>query len=346
MSEPATPDAIVLPWPRRACKLKPTMQKLSACFNMRETKIAILERLYDTNDNTSTVSTTSTGVALNICLSNILQNTPEQGVAVWGFVQDRALRNELLLLLYHTFSPRVAFAANTRQSFFECILVINMSSLKDAKDKAVTVAQVEHWLDTFLDCLGISAGVICFDKYMDDPMVTCIDRIEMASIKDGCFGTLFDADNRDFYRLYAHCKNMMHARADANLQTGMQLDTATLVRMYRQQVVMQRQLAAFRTRENISADAHAREQRIFQRARRGNLEVATILMNMHRTGTITQDMRNHMLSLLGLAATSVSTSNLESFFTSTTDNNSSSTPGQAVFSSNETFLLLRSVSVA
>ncbi len=344
---PAEPAAIALPWPRRASKLQPTLQKLSACFNMSEAQSSTFTQLYAAT--VPTVPTVQVGqpdttTTQNLRLHDTLHNAPERGVAVWGFVQDRALRNELLLLLYHTFSPKVAFAADTRKSFFECLLVINLDALKDAAGKAVTAAQIETWLDVFLDCLGISAGVVVFDKYMDDSMVTCIDRIETASMKDGCFGTLFHAHNHDFYRLYLLSKNMMHARADAHLHTGMELDSATLVRLYQQQAVMQRELSVLLEREQHTAEARMRERELVRQTRRGSLEVAHILVNMHRTGTISQDMRDHMLSLLGLAATSVSTANLENLFTRTdgTSTNASHTV-HAVFPYNDTVTLLRAI---
>ena len=51
--------------------------------------------------------------------------TAEVALAFWGFVQDRHTRNELLSVLCDTLKPRVAFAANTRESGFECIMVID-----------------------------------------------------------------------------------------------------------------------------------------------------------------------------------------------------------------------------
>ena len=82
---------------------------------------------------------------------------------LWGFVKTRAERNELLKMLYDTLNPRVAFAADTRQSFFECILVLDSQSIpylhvpshQIKEIKPVTGVEVERWLETFLDCCNI-----------------------------------------------------------------------------------------------------------------------------------------------------------------------------------------------
>jgi len=143
-AEPAEPAAIALPWPRSASKLQPTLQKLSACFDISEAQSSTFTQLYAAT--VPTVPTVQVGqpdttTTQNLRLHDTLQDAPERGVVVWGFVQDRALRNELLLLLYHTFSPKVAFAADKRKSFLSVVLLKCIASKLYYKTSCFSCAQ-------------------------------------------------------------------------------------------------------------------------------------------------------------------------------------------------------------
>ena len=153
--------------------------------------------------------------------------TSEVALAFWGFVQDRHTRNELLSVLCDTLKPRVAFAADTRKSGFECIMVIDNTGAA----ALATGLQLEVWLEAFVETLNISGGVSRFEKFMDSSMVACIDRIEQHS-KDGCFGTLLDPNNRDFYRLYVLKRSVLHGHADARMHTGMDLTVSNMAQLY------------------------------------------------------------------------------------------------------------------
>ena len=77
--------------------------------------------------------------------------------------------------------------------------------------------------------------------------------------------------------------------------------------------MLQRHLTDQIERERTIMAAGRRDRERMRSARRGALEVAQILMSMNRTGSVSTEMRDHMLDLLGLAATTVSTANLQVF---------------------------------
>lgn len=310
------PPIIQLPWPRRASKYESTMSKFHTDFKMSTQQVADLRQLYSTEASAAELRNTRRPEGATVFLSNVLlAHTSEVAFGLWGFVKNRAQRNDLLKMLYDTLNPRVAFAADTRESCFECMLVIDPQSIPHLRRPHADLsgAELERWLETFLDCCNISAGLCRFDRYMDDAMISCIDRIDMASCKGGCFGTIFDANNRDFYRLYALRKGSMHSRADAQLHTGMDLSVSSLVQLYTQHAILQRQLTDQIERERDITAMGRRERERMRSARRGALEVAQILMSMNRTGSVSTEMRDHMLDLLGLAATTISTANLQMF---------------------------------
>ena len=349
MAPPKAPESpgppIQLPWPRRASKYESTMSKFHKAFKMNTQQAATLKQLYSTKASAAEARHARRSGVQTVFLSNVLQaHMPEMAFALWGFVKDRAERNELLKMLYDTLNPRVAFAADTRQSFFECILVLDPQSIpylhvpshQIKEIKPVTAVEVERWLETFLDCCNISGGLCQFERYMDDTMVSCIDRIETGSCKDGCFGTIFDTNNRDFYRLYALRKSVIHSRADAQLHTGMELSVSSLVQLYTQHAILQRQLTDQIERERTIMTSGRRDRERMRSARRGALEVAQILMSMNRTGSVSIEMRDHMLDLLGLAATTISTANLQVF--------PSMNNVTAVFPYNDSVTLLRTTS--
>ena len=75
-----------------------------------------------------------------------------------------------------------------------------------------------------------------------------------------------------------------------------------------------------------------RRQREQQAARRGALEAARVILELHRSNTISEDMRDHILGLIGLRATNVSSATLREVRGSS-----------AVIPYNETVMLLRAV---
>jgi len=95
-------------------------------------------------------------------------------IAFWAFgtpQQQRVLLKFMLQLL----RPRIYVASETKTAQIESMFVINHKFLQMSGE------DLETWLGAFLDCLGMSAGLVCMDRYLGSAMLTCMDRIEKGS---------------------------------------------------------------------------------------------------------------------------------------------------------------------
>ena len=310
---PAEADVCHLPWPRRPAGFKPLLSRLGTAFKMSEAQLEALKSLYvdakpvPVQPGQHLTQASQSLRQFQFC--ELTWRTSEVALAFWGFVENRQVRNELLSVLCDTLKPRVACAADTRKSGFECFMVIDNTGAA----ALATGLQLEVWLEAFLETLNISGGVCRFTSFMDSSMVACIDRIEQHS-KDGCFGNLLNPHNRDFYRLYVLKRSVLHGHADARMHTGMDLTVANMAQLYIHQSEMASALRRQNEQERLQNQrrrateaAELRRQQEQQAARRGALEAARVILELHRNNSISEDMRDHILGLLGLRATNITT---------------------------------------
>lgn len=219
----------------------------------------------------------------------------ETGFAVWGFVRSSKARDAVLGLLQRALRPRVHFAGETRPSFFEAFLLVP----SDFVARAPSPQELEAWLESVVECLGISGGVSRFESYMDAGTVALLDRIERLG-QGKRLGTLSSPRNRDFYRFFTLMRAGLAAERECRLHTGLDLSLQTVVQLQAQAATQRRALE--RSQLQVSAHTHQvflAEQEL-RRFRTGVLEAARILVELERTGAIGADALAGLLDHLGV----------------------------------------------
>jgi hypothetical protein len=90
----------------------------------------------------------------------------------WGYFKSSQARDQLLKLLVYTLDPKMYSVAETKKNFMEGILIVKLDRLYISREL------FEEWLDIFFSKLRMSAGVIVFKKYLDEQMLTSIERLQ------------------------------------------------------------------------------------------------------------------------------------------------------------------------
>ena len=101
-------------------------------------------------------------------------HTDELYIAFWAFGTPRQQR-VLLKFILQLLRPRIYVASETKTAQIESMFVFNPEFIQMSADN------LETWLGDFLDCVGMSAGLVRLDKYLGSAMLTCMDRIEKGS---------------------------------------------------------------------------------------------------------------------------------------------------------------------
>ena len=91
---------------------------------------------------------------------------------------------------------------------------------------------METLLSHCLNFCKISAGCCKFEKYMDNSMITCIDRIQSGQL---WHGSLHATRNKDLLALYQMKLNILHQQASAQLLIGMELNLTNFAMMHESQ---------------------------------------------------------------------------------------------------------------
>lgn len=219
----------------------------------------------------------------------------ETGFAVWGFVRSNKARDAVLGLLQRALRPRLLFAGETRPSFFEAFLLVP----SDFVASAPSPLELEAWLESFVECLGISGGVSRFESYMDAGTVALLDRIERLG-QGKRLGTLCSPRNRDFYRFFTLMRARLAEERDCRVHTGLDLSLQTVVQLQARTATQRRALE----RSQLQVSAHAQQvllaEQELRRFRAGVLEAARILVELERTGAIGADALAGLLDHLGV----------------------------------------------
>lgn len=141
----------------------------------------------------------------------------------WGFVPSDAARWKLLEFFCWSMSPRMYMTGQTRAGSMETIMVVRVDLLYIGRE------QFETWLENFLSTLRMSAGVHMFTRYLDEPMIACVQRIQ-GSTK---FRSNVHTDrNSDFRILYDALQRERSMQASIMAITGMQFTRENFVRLW------------------------------------------------------------------------------------------------------------------
>jgi hypothetical protein len=143
----------------------------------------------------------------------------------WGFVPSDDARWKLLEFFCWSMHPRMYMTGQTRSGSMEAVMVVRVDMIHIGRE------QFETWLETFLSSLRMSAGVHVFTRYLDEPMVACMQRIQ-GSTKFR--GNLFTEWNKDLRILYGALTRERSVQASIMAITGMHFTTENFVSLWEQ----------------------------------------------------------------------------------------------------------------
>jgi hypothetical protein len=187
--------ADTMPQAVRVCRsnmqyLKSNLPKLAEAFDMHSDDAASLGRMFCQKRAFVPVFTA--------------EFQCEFAFSCWGFVKDDNARRLLLKVMLLCMNPRVYMVSETLSGHHvEVMMIVKLEKL------CMSRAQFEQWLEAFLEKLRMSAGLVVFQQYLGEQMISCMQRIEKgANLRSNIAITW----NRDFLLLY---NNLLQKRADA-----------------------------------------------------------------------------------------------------------------------------------
>jgi hypothetical protein len=119
---------------------------------------------------------------------------PEISVTFWAIPSSEEAWNAIVRLLLKTLRPRIYQAAETRTAQHELFMVVPLKPL------VITQAGFEVWMERFADCIGQSAGCICFSDYFGDQMMGSLMRLSSCRKTMSNFPCQY---HKDFCMLYS-----------------------------------------------------------------------------------------------------------------------------------------------
>jgi hypothetical protein len=144
----------------------------------------------------------------------------------WGFVPSDEARWKLLEFFSWSMWPRMYMTGQTRSGSMETIMVVRVDLLHVGRE------QFETWLENFLSTLRMSAGVHVFTRYLDEPIIACMHRIQ-GSTK---FRSNLHSDwNSDLRILYGALQRERSMQASIMAITGMHFTSENFVRLWQLQ---------------------------------------------------------------------------------------------------------------
>ena len=161
----------------------------------------------------------------------------EEYFGFWGFTPSDYIRNLIMDVIELVFKPRILYTSNTNDTQFESICIIKSitaGALKVACDRnsiSSFPTTNEEALLCVLELFNMSAGVIRFDKMLNAPMISSIDRLEQSHRSS--YGNLKHHSNSDFYQLFKCKRSHRDENASAKILTGYDLSTDSICRLSR-----------------------------------------------------------------------------------------------------------------
>lgn len=240
----------------------------------------------------------------------------EEYFAFWGFVSDEHVRNKLLALVSYVFQTRIIIAANTKQGMFECVCTIDsttarcLQALYETHSGVVPASNTEALLLWFLELFNMSADVIRFERILNLQMVSSIDRLEHA--RSNLYGNLSSPAVSDFYELYKCKRAYRDDNAAAQMLTGYELSTDSLVRLCHALRASQNRHKTLKTQlVGMQESARIREaaledlrtkQSDFEKSETARVRTARLVCAFHEADELDSRTKTKLLEALGLCA--------------------------------------------
>ena len=183
---------------------------------------------------------------------------PEIGVTFWAIPSSEEAWNAICRLLLKTLRPRIYQAAETRAAQHELFMVVPLKPLM------ITQTGFEVWMERFADCIGHSAGCICFSDYFGDQMIGSLIRLNAYRKTFSNFPCQY---HKDFSMLYSKLASDRNQAERIRNVTGMDYTSENFV---------QSVLALRRSR--------AQENAMSEEARKWKLQCKILQEKLHNRG--------------------------------------------------------------
>jgi hypothetical protein len=127
-------------------------------------------------------------------------------------------------LLTYTLDPKIYLVAETKKDFMEGIMIVKLDRLYISRQ------HLEEWLDIFFSKLRMSAGVIVFKEYLDDQILTSIERMKNSTTIRSNLNRYW---NKDFQLLLQHKLKAKKEQEFVMGMTGISFTPAEFVNVFR-----------------------------------------------------------------------------------------------------------------
>jgi hypothetical protein len=185
----------------------------------------------------------------------------------WGFVPSDEARCKLLDFFFLCMQPRMYMTGQTRAGSVETIMIVRLDKMHIRRH------DFETWLESFLSNLKMSAGVHIFMRYLDEPMVSCMQRIQGSSKVRSNIGTEW---NKDLRMLYESLIRETCVKRSILAITGMQFTSENFVSLWHAQHSLS---ASQAPRDMSSQNLQSRGENRFRRAfRQGMAEALPVAL--------------------------------------------------------------------
>jgi hypothetical protein len=141
----------------------------------------------------------------------------------WGFPKSDHAYKKLISFLCWCLQPRMYMTGYVSPGRLEAFMIVRLSRL------CVTRPQFELWLELLLNVMNMSAGTHFFSSYMDDQMLSCLQRIETDRNR---MTNVMSEWNKDFRLL---CRVLSKQRYEAKRvsdSTGVELDATNFIKLF------------------------------------------------------------------------------------------------------------------
>lgn len=213
---------------------------------------------------------------------NTYSHADELCIAFWAFgtpQQQRVLLKFMLQLL----RPRIHVSSETKTAQVESLFVVNPKFLQMSAD------DLETWLGEFLDCLGMSAGLVRLDKYLGSAMLTCMDRIEKGSPTSLKHNMPL---HPDFVHLYRLRLGMRDEQLQVKLHThGLNFTSSNMIDLFMEN----QRIYDIMRRQNLRERAYSDEE---HQGRAKNNDAMDIIDALLLTNTINLSTHTSLQTLL------------------------------------------------
>ena len=141
----------------------------------------------------------------------------------WGFPKSDQAYKKLISFLCCCLQPRMYMTGYVSPGRLEAFMIVRLSKL------CVTRPQFEKWLELLLNVMNMSAGTHFFSKYMDEQMLTCLQRIEADKNR---LTNVMSEWNKDFRWLYTVLSKHRNEAKRASDATGLELDATRFIKLF------------------------------------------------------------------------------------------------------------------